>query len=147
MRRNYDLCREILDAIESDREVITLPFEDDEIKYHLALLRRRGYVEKTHARGQHPDRDEVTWAGHDFLAELRMVHTFGQRNGVQFRMDRLTWPVVMSFVASRVGDGCIEDLGVITEKGASDEGSVGEDNVIESDGGDGTTDEAHARQD
>lgn len=108
MRRDSDLIRAILLAIEKDDrcEVLRLPdidgFDDEAVHFHARLLVEKGFL-KTYF----PDRTgrqpwvciRLTWEGYDFLDNIR---------------DPLIWRSV-KHAAGKVGSWSIDTLAVIAK--------------------------------
>ena len=78
MKRDMDLCRRILLAVEtkSDNNPEELPFASEYDTYtingHVRLLEDAGLIDVSHPGNMVPWRiDGLTWAGHDFLDAAR----------------------------------------------------------------------------
>lgn len=82
MKRNIELIRSLLFAIESNPQDYQVEgFDEDMIKYHVALLIDAGLVEGTVANSEHKGNTSeiplfvsvrtLTWSGHEFVANLR----------------------------------------------------------------------------
>ena len=75
MQRDISLVKKILKYVEdktpSTRICIANPefqgFTDEQVDYHVTLCAKSGYIELNNARMI----VDLTWAGHDLLAELR----------------------------------------------------------------------------
>ncbi len=78
MKRDMDLCRKILFAIEEDesgRPISDLKIEDysaKEIMYHCELLYQEGFLQGYKKYfGDQFSVGSLTWEGHDFLDKIR----------------------------------------------------------------------------
>ena len=75
MKRDMGLVKKILkyveDNIPSNRTFIAHPefqgFTEEQVDYHVNLCAKSGYIEVNNARMI----VDLTWAGHDLLAQLR----------------------------------------------------------------------------
>ncbi len=84
MKRNMDLCRDLLMFIEKEdrlttskvKTVIEKGYELNEILYHCQLLQEHGYVREFEYKGAlgrltFLDFSGLTWEGHDFIDKIR----------------------------------------------------------------------------
>jgi len=108
MRRDSDLIRAILLAVEADErcDVLCIPklpgFHDDAVDSHTRLLVERGFLATYYpdrARGQPWACIRLTWAGYDFLDNIR---------------DPAVWRSVKR-AASKVGSWSIDTLAAVAK--------------------------------
>lgn len=102
MKRDLDLCREILLYIEEygkPSEALEIDFKDysdEEISYNLDLLSEAGYMELT--TGSAEDKlvwGRISWDGHEYLAAIK---------------DDKTWNKAKEHIKSKIGSASFSVL-------------------------------------
>ena len=80
MKRDMDLVRKIFEAIEKSEKEDCSPadihidgFSEDQIRYHIKLLRQAGFIEVIRVGTQTDVVLSLTWNGHEFWDGQRRV--------------------------------------------------------------------------
>jgi hypothetical protein len=77
MKRDFDLCRDILISVESGQEVsVSEGWKRDQVLYHMAILIEGGFLKGTavdDVNGQLSmvSIQRLTWVGHEYLDGMR----------------------------------------------------------------------------
>ncbi|MCW5862798.1 MAG: DUF2513 domain-containing protein [Anaerolineae bacterium] len=108
MRLNHDLIRLILLEAEDEEPVDLSPYSEEQIAYHKAQLIEAGYVKGFIHVGLGgmigADVEDLTWAGHQFLANAR---------------NELFWKKAMRQLAKAGGSASIDIISALLAKVAS----------------------------